>query len=169
MNRIEKLMEYIDVILLNKNNDHDRRMAYIHLYGVSQSCTMLAKKRGLNVELAVMAGLLHDLYTYKRKDEVRHLGKEAIEEVIKNHRAEGPNYIREVLTELKITTDEETEILANCHSKGYTGKNEIIYQIEKCVNDANVLQGYFYNPTNPEIKPNERLDELLSEFGLTFC
>jgi len=167
MNRVEKLMGYVDEVLLNKNNDHDRRFAYVHLYGVAQACAMIAKKRGFDIELAVMAGLLHDLYTYKRKDEVRHLGKEAVEEVIRNHRIEGPNYISDILDELKLTTVEETNILSNCHSNGYNGKNEKIVQIEKLVNDANVLQNYLYNPTSPEIKLNERLENLLSEFGLT--
>ncbi|MDF2545051.1 MAG: hypothetical protein K0S47_4769 [Herbinix sp.] len=60
--------------LLNKNNDRDRRVAYVHLYGVAQACALIAKKRGVDIELAIMAGMLHDLYTYKRKDEVRHLG-----------------------------------------------------------------------------------------------
>ena len=169
MNRVEKLREYVDEILLNKNNDRDRRMAYVHLYGVAQACAMIAKKRGIDMELAIMAGMLHDLYTYKRKDEVRHLGKEAIEEVIKNHRIKGPNYIREVLDELNLTTNEETNIIAHCHTEGYDGENEKIRQMEKLVNDANVLQIYLYNPTSPEIKLNEQLENLLSEFGLTFC
>ena len=167
MTRVEKLREYVDEVLLNKNNDRDRRMAYVHLYGVAQACAMIAKKRGFDVELAIMAGMLHDLYTYKRKDEVRHLGKEAIEEVIKNHRVEGPNYIREILDELKLTTNEETDIISYCHSKGYDGDNEKIRQIEKLVNDANLLQFYLYDPTSPEIQPNERLETLLSEVGLT--
>ena len=167
MNRVEKLREYVDEILLNKNNDRDRRMAYVHLYGVAQACAMIAQKRGFDIELAIMAGMLHDLYTYKRKDEVRHLGKEAVEEVIKNHRTEGPNYIRDILDELNLTTIEETNILSNCHTKGYDGENEKIHQIERLVNDANLLQFYLYNPTSPEIKLDERLKNLLSEFGLT--
>ena len=167
MNRVEKLMEYVDEVLLNKNNDSDRRFAYVHLYGVAQACAMIAKKRGFDIELAVMAGLLHDLYTYKRKDEVRHLGKEAIEEVIRNNKMENLDYIRKILDELKLTTVEETNILTNCHTKGYNGEDEKIHQLEKLVNDANVLQNYLYNPTSPEIKSNERLEKLLSEFGLT--
>ena len=143
MNRIEKLMEYVDIVLLNKSDDRDRRTAYVHLYGVAQFCALLAQKRGFDMELAVMAGLLHDLYTYKRKDEVRHLGKEAIEAVMREHRIECPDYINEILNELKLTTVEETNILSNCHTKGYEGENKKIYQIEKLVNDANVLQSYF--------------------------
>ena len=64
MNRVEKLRGHVDEILLNKNNDRDKRMAYVHLYGVAQVCAMIAKKRKVDIELAIMAGMLHDLYTY---------------------------------------------------------------------------------------------------------
>ena len=51
MDRIEKLREHVDEILLNKNNDRDRRMAYVHLYGVAQTCVMIAQKRGVDIDL----------------------------------------------------------------------------------------------------------------------
>ncbi|MEQ3306976.1 HD domain-containing protein [Fusobacterium varium] len=37
----------------------------MHLYGVAQLSVILAKKRNLNQEIAIMAGMLHDIYTYK--------------------------------------------------------------------------------------------------------
>jgi len=168
MNRVEKLREYVDEILLNKNNDQDRRCAYVHLYGVAQACAMIAQKRNVDIELAIMAGMLHDLYTYKRKDEVRHLGKEAIEEVIKNHRTDGTIWLREILPEWDLTTDEETNILCDV-IQGGVGEDDKTLELEKVVNDANILQFYFYNPMSTEIKLDEkRVDNLLSEFGLTF-
>ena len=115
-----------------------------------------------------MAGMLHDLYTYKRKDEVRHLGKEAIEEVIKNHRTDGTIWLREILPEWDLTTDEETNILCDV-IQGGVGEDDKTLELEKVVNDANILQFYFYNPMSTEIKLDEkRVDNLLSEFGLTF-
>lgn len=42
-----------------------RRAAYVHSYGVSQCCVLLALKRGLDPELAAVIGLLHDIYSYK--------------------------------------------------------------------------------------------------------
>lgn len=168
MNRVEKLREYVDEVLLNKNNDRDRRMAYVHLYGVAQACALIAKKRGVNIELAIIAGMLHDLYTYKRKDEVRHLGMDAIQEVIKNHRLEGPIYLREVLSNLQLTTDDETNLICTAIQGGYDGNDEKISEMEKVINDANIMQFYFYNPVSPEMKLDEkRVGNLLSEFGLT--
>jgi len=44
-NRIERLRVYIDDILLHMKDNEERRCAYLHLYGVSQACTMIALKR----------------------------------------------------------------------------------------------------------------------------
>jgi len=168
MNRVEKLREYVDEVLLNKNNDRDRRMAYVHLYGVAQACALIAKKRGVDIELAIMAGMLHDLYTYKRKDEVRHLGMDAIQEVIKNHRVDGEIYLREVLPKLGLTTDYETNLICAAIQGRYDGEDEKISAMEKVINDANVIQSYLYNPINAEMNlDKKRLDCLLSEFGMT--
>ena len=65
MDRIEKLRGYIDEVLLNNKNIMERWNRYIHLYGVAQLSVILAKKRNLNQEIAIMAGMLHDIYTYK--------------------------------------------------------------------------------------------------------
>lgn len=35
MNRVEKLRNYIDEILLNMIDNEERRCAYVHLYGVA--------------------------------------------------------------------------------------------------------------------------------------
>ncbi|WAG63426.1 HD domain-containing protein [Clostridium estertheticum] len=66
MNRIEILRKYIDEILLNMTDVEERRCAYLHLYGVAQSCALIALKRGENAELATMAGMLHDIYSYAK-------------------------------------------------------------------------------------------------------
>ncbi len=51
---------------LNRMEDADKRnSAIVHLYGVSLVATMIAKKRGLDPEIASMAVMLHDLYAYK--------------------------------------------------------------------------------------------------------
>ena len=59
--RIEKVRELVDEILLNMSDPAERRCAYLHLYGVAQACALLALKRGEDVELAVIAGMLHDI------------------------------------------------------------------------------------------------------------
>lgn len=62
MDRIKLIQEYVDGILQNTVNEVERKSGYKHLYGVSQACAILAMKRNENVELAIIAGLLHDIY-----------------------------------------------------------------------------------------------------------
>ncbi|MCI8394980.1 MAG: HD domain-containing protein [Acutalibacter sp.] len=63
MNRIE-VVKGIAGKIIEATLPKDRQAACIHLYGVSQACALLALRRGQDVELAVTAGLLHDLHTY---------------------------------------------------------------------------------------------------------
>ena len=64
-NRIDSVREYVNNIFDNIENAEDKRIAYIHSYGVSHCCALLAVKRGLDLELATIIGLLHDVYRFK--------------------------------------------------------------------------------------------------------
>lgn len=88
MDRIEKLRGYIDEVLLNNKNIMERWNGYIHLYDVAQLSVILVKKRNLNQEIAIMAGMLHDIYTYKFEYSKDHGQKGAImaREILENYR-----------------------------------------------------------------------------------
>ena len=75
MSRLKTLREYVDKEL-NLLEEDKRASATAHLYGVSLAATILAKKRGLNEELAAMAAMLHDMHAYKSGsyDNHAHLG-----------------------------------------------------------------------------------------------
>ena len=160
INRIEELRKFVDGVLLNKTDVQDRRCGYVHLYGVAMACGLIAKKRGADVELAVMAGMLHDLWAYKMKETV------SLAEVENHHDENGAIYAREALDVLQLTTAAETEIICSAiqnHSK----KDGRFAEMDEVLIDADVLQHYFYNPTFPvKIKEEERLKKLLTEFGL---
>ncbi|MDR3148520.1 MAG: CHAP domain-containing protein [Oscillospiraceae bacterium] len=64
-NRLEQVKTYVNDIFDKIEDADEKRAAYIHSYGVSHCCALLALKRGLNVELATAIGLLHDVYSYK--------------------------------------------------------------------------------------------------------
>lgn len=152
-NRIEILREYIDNVILNMTDTTERRCAYLHLYGVSQACALIALKRGENVELATMAGMLHDFYTYKFMDS-------------KNHAEKGAVLAREVLNELKVTDDKETDIICSAihhHSeKGITHSS-----FDEVLIDADVLQHCLYNITTPVMEhEKQRFEKLTAEFSL---
>src|SRR5690554_6145210 len=63
--RIDSVRVYVDNIFDHIEDEDEKRDAYIHSYGVSLCCVLLAAKRGLNTELAAAIGLLHDVYRYK--------------------------------------------------------------------------------------------------------
>lgn len=153
INRIEILRKYIDNLLLDMTDVFERRCAYIHLYGVAQYCALIALKRGENVELATMAGMLHDIYTYAKMD-------------AKDHAKKGAILAKEILTSLKITNAEETNII--CDSiLTHSDKASVHSTFNEVLVDADVLQHYLYNPLF-EIMPHEksRYEKLKIEFGI---
>jgi HD superfamily phosphodiesterase len=153
VNRIEILRKHIDEIILNMADAEERRCAYVHLYGVSQFCAMIALKRKQNAELATIAGMLHDFYTYKMKD-------------MNNHAEKGAILAKETLDLLKITNEKETELICNAISVHSDKKNKHSDFSEVLV-DADVIQHTLYNITLPVMgHEGERMEKLKIEFGL---
>ena len=158
-NRIEKLREFVDRLLLDKKDTEDRRCGYVHLYGVAFACAMIAKKRGANIELAVMAGMLHDLYAYNMKEIIN------IED-IEDHARDGAIYARAILNTLKLTTADETDAICNA-IHNHSNKGGKFSELDEILIDADVLQHCLYNPLFPIAKhEEERFGNLLTEFGM---
>ena len=153
MNRIEILRKYLDEIILNMIDVEERRCAYVHLYGVAQFCTLIALKRGENAELATMAGMLHDIYSYAKMD-------------TKDHAHKGATLAREILTLLQITNDNETKMICEA-IYNHSEKEGIHSDFSEVLKDADVFQHCLYNPMF-EIKAHEkdRYEKLKAEFGI---
>ena len=86
MSRLKELRKIVDAEL-NKMEDAEKRTGAIaHLYGVSLAATIIAKKRGLDPELAAIAAMLHDLHAYKTGsyDDHAHLGAELARKILEN-------------------------------------------------------------------------------------
>lgn len=154
MNRIEKLRKYINNILLNKDDFSKWLTGYIHLYGVAQSCAMIAKKRGLDAELATIAGMLHDIHSFKYK-------------YTDDHAEKGAVLAREILNDLGITDENETNLICTA-IYNHSNKDVIDSDFDELLKDADVFQHCFYNVTFP-IKEHEiiRYGKLLNEFVLS--
>ena len=153
MNRIEKVRETVDKIILDMNDNVERRCAYLHLYGVAQACALLAIKRKENIELAVIAGMLHDIYSYAAMDPLDHAHK-------------GSEMARDIMNSLSIFT--ETEINQVCTAiYRHSDKSIVHEQFDEILKDADVMQHVLYNPLF-EIKNSEqkRFDSLKEEFHL---
>lgn len=153
MNRIEKVREYVDSVILNMSDTFERRCAYIHLYGVSQACAMIALKRNENVELATIAGMLHDIYTYSMMD-------------ANDHAHRGSVMAKEILSSMDIFSNNEIEIVCNA-IYNHSSKDTKHLFFDEVLIDADVLQHCLYNPLFAVAGHEKaRFEHLKLEFGL---
>ena len=152
-NRVELLRQRIDEVILRMTDALERRCAYVHLYGVAQACALIALKRGENVELATMAGMLHDYYMYIFMDAEKHAEKGAV-------------FVKSVLEEWQLTAPEETALICSA-IRNHSAKGQRHGAFDEILIDADVMQHWLYNAKAP-IMPHEseRAHSLMKEFGL---
>lgn len=141
MDRIEKVREIVDEILLNMTDHEERRCAYLHLYGVSQACALLSIKRKGNVELAVIAGMLHDIYSYANMDSQDHAHKGAV-------------MARNILDSLDVFSEEEKNLICTA-IYNHSNKSIVHESLDEILKDADVMQHVLYNPLF-DIKQHEQ-------------
>ncbi|MCL2604604.1 MAG: HD domain-containing protein [Defluviitaleaceae bacterium] len=157
MNRIDIVREAITDLLFERINIRNRLITHTHLTGVALLCGLIAKKRGANIELAVMTGLLHDLYSFITE------GVQPLEDKIAKSNKDA-DVAREILDRLNITTTDETVIICNAVCYRGTGEYSELGQI---LLDANLLQHAYHNPLLPIKYGETRVVELLVEFGIS--
>ncbi len=153
MSRLKELRKYVDAEL-NKIEDADKRTSSVaHLYGVSLAATMIAKKRGLDPEIASMAAMLHDLHAYKSGS-------------YDDHAHKGADLARDILGELKITDEMETEMIC---SAIYHHDDKLVTDapMDEVLKDADVID-HCLKDSSKLVKEKEqaRYDKLCAEFGL---
>ncbi|MBE5919949.1 MAG: HD domain-containing protein [Pseudobutyrivibrio ruminis] len=153
MSRLKELSVYVDNELNQLTDDDKRISATAHLYGVSLAATILAKKRGLNEELASMAAMLHDLHAYKSGtyDDHAHLGADLA---------------RTILEELKLTNSDETDIIC---SAIYHHDDKLVVDspMDELLKDADVIDHCFKDSSKPvKEKEQQRYESLCEELGL---
>lgn len=153
MDRIEAVRNVVDGILRDMPDGEERKFAYIHLYGVAQAAALIAKKRGENVELAVAAAMLHDIYSYKSAYTADHAHKGAV-------------IARAILNELKVFSIEEINLICSAIHR-HSDKVTIDSPFDEVLKDADAMQHILYNPLfairDQEL---ERFYHLKAEFGL---
>ena len=153
MSRLKELRKIVDAEL-NRMEDPDKRIsATAHLYGVSLAATMIAKKRGLDPEIASMAAMLHDLHAYKSGsyDDHAHLGADLA---------------RQILTELALTDEAETEQIC---SAIYHHDDKLVVDspMDEVLKDADVIDHCLKDSSKPvKEKEQARFEALCAEFGL---
>jgi len=153
LGRLKELRKYVDAEI-NKIEDADKRTSAIaHLYGVSLAATMIAKKRGLDPEIASMAAMLHDLHAYKTGS-------------YDDHAHKGADLAREILGELGLTDGTETDMIC---SAIYHHDDKLVVDapMDEVLKDADVIH-HCMNDLSKPIKEKEqaRFDKLCAEFGM---
>lgn len=155
MNRLERLRQIVDEILMSQEDIEERRCGYVHLYGVSALAALLAKRRDLDVEIACAAAMLHDIYSYRS-----HLTA--------NHAHNSEEDARVLLRDLGLFSDEEQRLIRSAIFH-HSDKANIHQPYDELLKDADVLQHYLYNIALP-VKGHEaaRLKALHAELRLPF-
>ena len=147
--RLERLRQTVDDLLRQQPDEEERRCGFVHLYGVAQTATLLALRRGLDVELAAVAGMLHDIATYETNDSTDHARRSAIE-------AE-----RLLAAQGDFTP---AEIAAVAHAIAlHSDKSPGGGPLAELLKDADVLQHYLYNPALPSHAHHQARLERLCE------
>jgi len=151
--RLESIRVLVDDMILQISDAEEKRCAYLHLYGVSQFASMLAQKRGLDPDIASIAGMLHDFYSYKTN-------------IFEFHAHNGAEAVRPIIRDLGIfEKDEQKTILSAIFY--HSDKSSINDAYDEVVKDADVLQHYYYNVNN-RVHLNEaaRLKKILNELSI---
>lgn len=151
MNRLELLRNEIDTILLNQEDFSERRDGYVHLYGVAQNCSLLAIRRGLDIELCTIIGLLHDIYSYKFS-------------YVKDHAMLGATEAENLLHSMAFFSDEEIEIVKNAIAN-HSNKKEKQDEYSELIKDADLLQNFLYN-LSFDVKHKKRIKKTAKSLGI---
>lgn len=114
---------------------------------------MIALKRKENVDLAIIAGMLHDIYSYAMIDPIDHAHK-------------GAEMARENLDSLAIFTEDEKDLICAA-IYNHSDKSTIHSRFDEILKDADIMQHVLYNPLF-DIKRHEqkRFASLQTEFGI---
>jgi uncharacterized protein len=153
MDRLEIIRGTVDEILRQQLDKEESRCGFVHLYGVASFCSLLALKRSLNSELCSIAGMLHDISSYKTGNYVDHARLSSDE-------------VKGIIGELGCFVEEEIKIICEMISN-HSDKQTIDDVYSELLKDADVLQHYLYN-TSFEIMPHEsiRLTRIIDELGI---
>lgn len=153
MERLRELRTHVNYELEMIPDPKTRTSAIAHLYGVSLAAVLLAKKRGLDPELAAMAAMLHDLAAYRSGS-------------YEDHAPKGAALAREILEGLNLTDSRETDVICSAISR-HDDKQSADGPMEELLKDADVIHHTLNDPSKPvKDKEKVRYSLLCRELGL---
>ena len=157
MDKLEAIRQIVDEIIRQQPDIEESRCGFVHLYGVSAICAMLALQRGLDPTLCAVAGMLHDIWNYKVGDSPDHGRLSAIE-------------AEKIMNNVGSFTTREIAAVYLAISR-HSDKDSINGEMDELLKDADVLQHYLYNPGRKPPRPedwqeNSRLTRLMTELNV---
>ncbi len=127
LERIEKLLNQLSA--LDMERDYPMTWERIHAVSSAQMGRLLARERGVDMELAALACSLHDIGRW-------YTGRQA------NHAFHGEEPVREFLANMHLSEVEKEEILqAVIH---HSEKDKVGSPLEELVKDADILDCYLH-------------------------
>ena len=155
MNRQRQVQELIYELLLTVEDTEQRSYGYVHLFGVSALAAMLAMHRGLDVELAGVAGLLHDIATYTSGSAHEHARRSAEQasQILGTAGVFAPGEVDAICTSIAHHSDK-----ANTHDP-----------FSELLKDADVLQHCLYSAVLIDAQVRlKRLEDVCRELSLSW-
>ena len=156
INRMEKVWNDFCTLVGGGSIPSEREMTLEfelgHAAGTARIAQFLAAKRGLDIEIAFILGVLHDygrIMTGSKKD----------------HARIGSNYVREYLTQSNSFTEDEIEVLVKAVAN-HSCKDEVGSPIEELIKDADVLDGFLAGRKPKKKESERRLREMFKELNL---
>lgn len=154
MDRIQRLAEYVDGVIAHDADAAEQHVSRVHLYGVSTACALIAAKRGADVEMATLSGMLHDLHSYKARDAA-------------NHAQHGSLLAKEVLGQLGLANEAERTLICSA-IRNHSDKAVAHSDFDEILKDADVLHHCLFSPTRTVMDHERaRWESLKTELGLS--
>ena len=152
MHRLAELKNEIDYHL-EEADCQEKSVAIGHLYGVSELSVLLALKRGADTVICAAAGLLHDLWTYKRGDS-------------SNHAHHSAKLAIQILEDIRLFDDYEIKTISEA-IKNHSNKGEQHDIYSEILKDADVLHHFIINPEMKFARSKaQRIKTSMRELGI---
>lgn len=103
MNRYETIKSAVYQILTTDCPKNKRKEGLEHLFSVATMCQYLAKINNLDIEIAAIIGILHDIATYRFNSSFDHANRSAMiaSEILKNEGLFSNEEIAIIITAIK--------------------------------------------------------------------
>jgi hypothetical protein len=154
MNRVLMIQRYINTIFDQITSPEMKAVEIGHIYGVAQLCSLLASRRGLDMELAYITGLLHDIYRSKTGVGPYHAhnGAEMLRVAFKN--------------ELAGFFSEEEQTIIKSAVYHHSDKAHVHDAYDELLKDADALQHFLFDNGYATQYEAARLNLVLRELGI---